>query len=83
MVMAQSIHVHYVAMLKDRTGFSQETITTEAGDLTQLYGEISKRYNLPWPTRSLRPAINDQLSDWNDKLSEGDHVIFLPPPSGG
>jgi len=81
--MALSIHLHYVAMLKDRIGFSQETISTEAGDLAQLYQEISARYLLPWPAQSLRPAINERISDWTAKLNDGDHVIFLPPPSGG
>jgi len=83
MNMTHSIHMHYVAMLKDRIGLSRETITTEAGDPEQLYREISSRYQLPWPTQSLRPAINDRVSDWSAKLHDGDHVIFLPPPSGG
>jgi len=81
--MACLIHLHYVAMLKDRIGFSQETLTTEAGDLAQLYQELSSRYGLPWPVQSLRPAINNRISEWTEKLTDGDHVIFLPPPSGG
>lgn len=81
--MALSIHLHYVAMLKDRIGFSRETVQTNAADLAELYGEIAGRYQLPWATASLRPAVNDRISTWSQPLSDGDHVMFLPPPSGG
>jgi molybdopterin synthase sulfur carrier subunit len=28
-------------------------------------------------------AINDEMSDWNAALTDGDEVLFFPPVAGG
>ena len=32
---------------------------------------------------SIRVAINQEISDWNDPLSDGDELAFFPPITGG
>jgi len=27
--------------------------------------------------------VNDQLSDWETELADGDNILFFPPVSGG
>ena len=77
------VHIHYVAMLRERTGMREESLTTEAESIEQLYGEIADKHKLPWPNVSFRPAVNDRICDWSTRLSDRDQVLFLPPSSGG
>jgi len=32
---------------------------------------------------SIRVAINQEICDWNDPLSDGDELAFFPPITGG
>jgi len=80
---AKTIQLHYVAMLREHIGRPHEEISTTANDTTELYEELTKRYNLPWPSRTMRPAVNDTLAGWHYKLHDNDRVMFLPPSSGG
>ena len=32
---------------------------------------------------SVRVAINQEICDWNDPLSDGDELAFFPPITGG
>jgi sulfur-carrier protein len=79
----KKIHIHYVAMLREHIGIPHEEISTTANDTTELYEELATRYKLPWPSRNMRPAVNDIMAGWHFKLHENDRVMFLPPSSGG
>ena len=81
--MKRTVHIHYVAMLRDRTGSSQESITTVAANVRQLYSEIAGKYEFPWPHDAFRPAINDTIQPWTSVIEDNDRVLFLPPSSGG
>lgn len=81
--MPKTVHLQYVAMLKDRVGNPGETVTTAASSVEMLYQEVAQRYHLPWPAAAMRPAINDNMVSWTTELEDGDRVIFLPPASGG
>jgi molybdopterin converting factor small subunit len=79
----KTLHLHYVAMIRERAGMSNETIGTNASTIAELYAEIADRHHFPWATRSIRAAVNDALCDWSAPLHDGDRVLFLPPSSGG
>ena len=49
---------------------------------------LSNREGGPWALLlnekdSIRVAINQELSNWDDLLSEGDELAFFPPITGG
>ena len=81
--MTKTIHIQYVAMLKDQAGKSEETLKTKSATLDHLYTELAEKHQFPWPASAMRPGINDNIAHWNSELQDGDRVIFLPPPSGG
>jgi len=81
--MTKTIHIQYVAMLKDQAGKSEETLKTKSVTLDNLYTELAEKHAFPWPASAMRPGINDSLAKWDEEIQDGDQVIFLPPASGG
>lgn len=79
----KTIHLEYVAMFREKIGSRGEVLSTLAIDVKDLYEELTARYALPWPKRSIRPAINDRITGWETALQDNDRVLFLPPSSGG
>lgn len=79
----KQITLEYFALLRDEAGFADEQIETEAGNPAALYNELAKRHGFSLPPSRLRVAINTAFASWNSPLSSGDHVVFIPPVSGG
>lgn len=79
----KTVHLEYVAMIREATGKRRESLTTSAADLAALYEEIVGRYGLPWPRHALRPSLNERMTGWETTLTHDDRVLFLPPSSGG
>ena len=78
----KTIKVEYFAVLRERAGFPDETIETEAETASDLYAQLKHRHNFP-ELASLKVAINDEFGDWNAVLRNGDSVVFIPPVAGG
>lgn len=70
-------------MLKDLSGRNEESLQTVSETIQHLYDELAEKYAFPWPAQAMRPAVNDAVVNWDFSVSEGDRIIFLPPPSGG
>lgn len=83
MLRQKIIHLNYYALLRERTGKSEEDIETTAITARELYKEVQERYNLGLREDLLRVSINDAFSTWPAKLKTGDRVVFIPPVSGG
>jgi sulfur-carrier protein len=81
--MSITVELQYFASLRDRTGFEHERLHTSAGTLAELYRECDQRHGLDWPIEKLRVATNGSFARWDDGLSDGDRVAFIPPVSGG
>jgi len=77
------IVVQYFASLRQERGVSEELVETSAGNVRDLYDELSKRSNAPSFRNIVRVAVNDQLVGWSTPLSDGDTVVFLTPFGGG
>jgi molybdopterin converting factor subunit 1 len=80
-VMAR-IKVEYFAILRDHTGCSAEDVDTRALTPADLYNELNQRYSFP-ETGQLKVAVNDEFSDWDAELQDGDSIVFIPPVAGG
>lgn len=73
----------YFASLRDAAGIAEETLQTESTDLRDLYKDCRSRYGFALPTERLRVAVDGSFAHWDDKLSDGSEIAFIPPVSGG
>ena len=78
----KTIRIEYFAVLREHTGLSSEAVDTEAGTVEALYRELDQRYAFP-AMGPLKVAVNDEFSDWQSALADGDSVVFIPPVAGG
>jgi molybdopterin synthase sulfur carrier subunit len=75
--------VLYFASLRDRAGTDAEQVDSRAGDARGLYAELRARHGFAMAQERLRVAINGAFAPWEQRLHDGDEVVFIPPVSGG
>lgn len=75
--------LEYFASLRDEAGCAQEQIESAAPSLSALYDELSQRHGFSLPATRLRVAVNAAFAPWDQSPRDGDHVVFIPPVSGG
>lgn len=53
--------------------------------VSDIYEKLARQYPLqPLAQKpNIKVAVNQQLSDWDQPLSPGDELAFLPPVTGG
>lgn len=85
MTLAVAVQLRYFARLRELAGTDSETLDdVPAGStLGDVYAR-QKRIHPALPDRdTVRVAINQEFTDWNTTVSQGDEVAFIPPVSGG
>ena len=83
--MADSIKIKiiYFAGLREAVELDEEIIVLPKGALpSDAQKLLNEKYDLNIDT-NLKVAINDQFSDWDKELSNGDRLVFIPPVTGG
>lgn len=75
--------LRYFAALGDAAGRAEETVHTTAADPRALYAELAARHRFAFAPERLRVAVNGAFAAWEQRLQDGDEVVFLPPVSGG
>jgi len=79
----RQINVQYYALLREQAGRSSESLVTNAATPRDLYQELKGRYPFSLAPEMLRVAVNSEFGDWEQRLAEGDSVVFIPPVAGG
>lgn len=82
-VVPKSVKVLYFAKLREARGLEEETVNTLACTPAGLYEEIRFRHRLPLQIGSLRAARNGDFCGWDEPLTDGDEIVFIPPVAGG
>lgn len=82
-VTPKTVTVLYFAKLREARGLDEEKVATLACTPAGLYEELRFRHRLPLDIGSLRAARNGDFCAWDEPLSEGDEVVFIPPVAGG
>jgi molybdopterin converting factor subunit 1 len=85
MTLAVAVRLRYFARLRELAGTDSETLddVPVGSTLGDVYAGL-KRIHPALPDRdTVRVAINQEFSDWNSTVSQGDEVAFIPPVSGG
>ena len=81
--MSKSINICYFATLQDQRGLSEETIETELKNTSELYTWLKNKHSFKQEMTNLKVAVNDEFSDWQHLLQNGDKIVFIPPVAGG
>ena len=77
------IQVIYFAKLRDLIGLDEEIYSMEEGDNpTDVLASINKKHKIDVGA-NFKIAVNDEFSQWDVKLSNGDRLVFIPPVTGG
>ena len=53
-----------------------ENIRQQLASTNELWGKVMN-------ADSLLVAVNQEVTDWSQKINEGDEVAFFPPVTGG
>ena len=77
------VTVKYFAALKDERGTGEETLDNSPATPALLYSQLKELHDFSFCTSKLKVAVNDEFSDWDSSLKDGDTVVFIPPVAGG
>lgn len=75
--------VRYFAAFREAAGTDAESVDTRVRTPDELFAECASRHAGLSRFTSSRVAVNDELSDWDTLLEDGDEVLFFPPVAGG
>ena len=81
--MSKHITVRYFAGFREHAGTAEESIEVDASTARDLFAEIRHRHGSSEPSGHCKVAINDEMADWDDAVSDGDTVLLFPPVAGG
>jgi molybdopterin synthase sulfur carrier subunit len=83
-------NILFFASLRESFGFNHKQIEVSKNirTLNELLEHMSLDKESPWPNltknkKCYRVAINQELSSWDDNISDGDEIAFFPPITGG
>ena len=77
------IQVIYFAKLRELTGLDEETFSMKQGNKpNDVLASINKRHEIDVGI-NFKIAVNDEFSDWDIELNDGDRLVFIPPVTGG
>ena len=77
------IQVIYFAILRELTGLDKETFSIKQGNKPgDVLTSINERHEIDVGI-NFKIAVNDEFSDWDIELNEGDRLVFIPPVTGG
>lgn len=79
----KTVQIRYFAAFRDATGLGQETVSTDAANLGDLFRERLGAHAGLHQEAAAKVAVNDTLVSWSDGFEEGDEVLFFPPVAGG
>ena len=77
------IQVIYFAKLRELTGLDEETFSMKQGNKPgDVLASINKRHEIDVEI-NFKIAVNDEFSDRDIELNDGDRLVFIPPVTGG
>jgi molybdopterin synthase sulfur carrier subunit len=79
----KALNIHYYALLREKTGKTEEDIESFAATPLELYNDLARKYGFPLDARGIRVSINEEFQSMDTALCSGDCVIFIPQVAGG
>ncbi len=81
--MKKNVSIEYYALLREERGETDEKVATEAETAKDLYDELKARHGFTLERELCMVIVNENYSDWDTSLGDGDNIVFIPPVSGG
>jgi molybdopterin converting factor subunit 1 len=79
----KTIKVRHFAGFREHAGTAEETITLSAETAGDVFDSLRHRHGSPEPQRHCKVAVNDEMTDWDTAVQDGDTVLLFPPVAGG
>lgn len=79
----KTITVRYFAGFREHAGTSEETVSLPAATVREVFESLRHRHGSSEPWRHCKVAVNDEMTDWNAPVRDGDTVLLFPPVAGG
>ena len=81
------IKVLYFAWVRERIGVPYEMVETQSGTVMEFVAELKQketRYEVAFSDLSaIKVAINQELCEFDTKLTGATEIAFFPPMTGG
>ena len=81
------IKVLYFAWIRERIGVPYEMVETQSGTVMEFVEELKQketRYEVAFSDLSaIKVAINQELCEFDTKLTGAKEIAFFPPMTGG
>ena len=77
------IQIGYFALLREQAGLAQEVWETEGQTPKDVFRELRQHYGFTLQENQVKVAVNDQFTEFDRPLNEGDRLVFIPPVAGG
>lgn len=78
-----NVTVRYFAAFREATGMESETLQSSATTAGELFSDCRARHGGLQDYHASMVAINDEISQWESTIKEGDEILFFPPVAGG
>ena len=80
-----AVRVRLFARLRELAGFELESVEVPPESTVADVYEVVRRSHPDFQVEqeSVRAALNQEFADWDEVVSDGDEVAFIPPVSGG
>jgi len=78
-----TLHIKYFALLREKRGLGKESISSAAATPRALWDELREAHGFGLEASQLMVVVNEDFSDWEHTLQDGDEVVFIPPVAGG
>lgn len=77
------IKVKYFASMREDAGIGEEVIDSTFSCVNDLYEFLNDKYHFKISREHLKVAINEEYAHFEEKVNDGDIVVFIPPVAGG
>ncbi len=77
------LNIKYFAALRECAGKSDECLNVEVSTVEDVYQMLNEKYSFSVDRHHLKVALNEEYAKFDDKVSDGDTLVFIPPVAGG
>lgn len=78
-----TVNVRYYAKLREDAGLPRETVHTQAATVAELWRQVALVHGFGLDASVVKAAVADEFCPWDQRLTEGCEVVFMPPVAGG
>ena len=81
--MSKTLTVRYFAIFREHAGTGEESVSLDADTAADVFALLKDRHGSSEPLGHCKVAINDEMSDWDAAVADGDTILLFPPVAGG